>query len=191
GAGVRVLFAGVAGAHPPERDEVAREFEMVYAAEQAVEASIEFSRGEAIEKLATVAGDADLARRIVAELDVLERMNDADEDARAIAEQEQKIEDLLETAGGEAASLIAEAKADRWERHMRARGLAIRQSGRNMLYNAAPEVYAARQYLNALKNAIDDARVYITTFEPRVNFDDKQISSGIRGGFDPKTAQEE
>lgn len=190
GAGVEVLFVGVAGAHPPEREEVARNFESVVASEQRGKAIIETSHAHAIRTLARVAGDVDLARRIVVEIDRLEELENRGADRREITEQELRIEELMETAGGEAASKILRARADRWERQMSARAMADRQAGREALYNASPAFYTAHLYLEALRNATRDARLFITTFDhPRMRFNFEEAQATF-AGFEAQTAQE-
>jgi len=191
GAGVEVLFCGIIGAHPPEQEEVAREFQLVVAAQQEERAAIERAEAEATRELASVAGDADLARQIVAELDALEALMDAGSTEAEVSEQELLIETLLSEAGGEAASTIARAKADRWRRHMEARATAARHEGRTLLFRAAPRVYTASLYLDALAEAAQNARVYISALDDlNLQFNDEQLQTTLRG-FEPKTATEE
>jgi len=188
GAGVNLLFVGVAGAHPPSSEGVARSFEGVVASAQSAEAAIEFARAEAIERLAAVAGDAELARRIVDELDKLEDMQDRGAGEREIAEQELAIEAALADAGGEAAQMILEARADRWARHMDARAAAARNAGRTALYSAAPDVYRSILYLEALSQAAAQARLFITALEPDIRLDFEEIQTNI-GGFEVETPE--
>jgi len=190
GAGVEVLFVGVAGAHPPERDNVAQNFESVIAAEQRSKAAIDRAHAEAIRSLARVAGDVNLARRIVDEIDRLEDLENRGADQREIVEQELRIEELMEQAGGEAASMIQRARADRWERQMEARSLAARQAGRQAMYDASPGFFTAYLYLDALRNASRDARLFITTFDhPRMRFNFEEAQASF-AGFEVQTAQE-
>lgn len=182
GAGVEVLFVGVAGAHPPQLEEVASSFEGVVMAEQKSIVQIENGRADEIRTLARVAGDVAVARRIVAEIDRLEAVRSSG-DERAITELEQKVEALLSEAGGEAASIIEVARAERWERHMTARAMAVRQEGRTALFKAAPALYRAKLYFDALLAGARDARVFITDFpslRPRINFE--EIESALGGG---------
>ncbi len=188
GAGVKLLFVGVAGAHPPSREGVAQQFQGVVAASQSAEAQIETARAESIERLAAVAGDATLARRIIDEFDKLERMQDEGAGEREIAEQELAIEAALAGAGGEAAQMILEARADRWRRHMSARVAAARNNGRTALYNAAPDVYRAILYLDALADAAGQARLFITALKPDIRLDFDEIQTNI-GGFEVETPE--
>lgn len=190
GAGVRLLFVGVAGAHPPANDEVALKFENVVAAEQQSEAALENAEAQKIAVLAKVAGSVDLAQRIVVEIDKLEAMR-AGGDERAIKEQQLAVERLLSDAGGDAAVEIQAARAERWDRHMNARGLATRQQGHVALYRAAPRVYIAKLYFDALRDALEKAQVYITAFPlPHVRFNFEEIQTNI-GGFNLPSANKE
>ncbi len=197
GSGVRVLFAGISGVHPPK--EAAKNFETAVQADQRREANIDAARADAVKTLTTVVGDASLARTIVQELDVLEGLTApqrragapaaaAASDARAISEQEFKIRGLIESAKGSAASLLSKAAADRWERHMGDRGRAARYEGQLALYTASPMLYRTNLYFAALKAAMQDSRVYITSEEiPNLRIDwdlqDKNLGVDV---FDPQ-----
>lgn len=164
GAGVEILSLGVMRAHPPQK--VAANFERVVQAEQNRQAKIESANADEIETLTRVVGSVELANRIVAEIDALTALRDG-RDRRATPEeilaQELKIQQLIETAGGRAAATIAEARAERWARHMRERGRAARYEGQLAAYEASPEVYKASLYFEALKQAFANARLYITS----------------------------
>ncbi|MBL0922284.1 MAG: hypothetical protein IBJ10_09180 [Phycisphaerales bacterium] len=188
-AGVHVMFVGVVGAHPPMDQQVAQTYERVVSVEQARETEIERARADAIRTLTRVAGNVDLAREVVRELDNLERLSESDSgDARA-AEQELKIEALIARAGGEAQSLIASARADRWTRHMAERARAARHAGRVAAYSASPAVFRVGEYLNALTDMSRNARVYITAFtDPRVrlNLEDNPDLGGLPQAVTPR-----
>ncbi|RMH30160.1 MAG: hypothetical protein D6693_01115 [Planctomycetota bacterium] len=182
GSGVRIVFVGVVGAHPPFRSEVGASFEAVVNADQRRLAAEENAGARAIQTLASVAGEVDLARRIVQELDELERLTASGADAQAVARQRIEIERLIDQAGGEAAGLLLAARADRWTRHMDYRGRAARQEGRLALYNAAPEVYLAGLYLDALREAVADSRLFITTVDsPSVRLTLEQAPDTLEG----------
>ena len=181
GAGVRVRFVGIIGAPPPFAQQVGASFEFVVNAEQRREADIENAQRTAIETLARVAGEVGLAQRIIQELNEFERLSSAGADDETVALQRFKIEALIDEAGGRAAGLLLEARADRWTRHMEQRGRATRQQGRRAMYEAAPEIYLAGLYLDALREAISNAgRVYITTFDdPRVRVSFEAVESTL------------
>jgi modulator of FtsH protease HflK len=190
GAGVNVLFASIAGVHPPSDDNVALTFENVVAAEQFAETTIAQSEALAIETLTNIAGDVALAKDIVVQLDQLEAQKDAKADPALIASTEASIDHLLSQAGGQAAIQITLAKAERWEKHMRVRTQAIRQGGQIALYRAAPAAYISKSYFRTILDSVRNARVYITAFdEPHIRLNFEEIQSNI-GGFDIREANQ-
>ncbi len=188
-AGVQVMFVGVVGAHPPMDQQVAQTYERVVSMEQARETAIERARADAIRSLTRVAGNVDLAREITRELDALETLNEADAPDSQVAAQELKIEALIARAGGEAQSLIATARADRWTRHMAERARAARHEGRVAAYNASPMVFRVTEYLTALTDMARGARVYITAFPEarvRLNLEDNPELGGVPQAVEPR-----
>jgi regulator of protease activity HflC (stomatin/prohibitin superfamily) len=180
-AGVRVLFAGIVGAHPPQNADVAKAYERVTASEQRREKAIEDARTQRIRILTRVVASVERSEAIVRELDKLEAMQQQGAPDNAIAQQELTIESLLREAGGEAAQLILTARAERWRLHMNERSRVARQGGRAALYRAAPQVYLANQWFEALKEMLSESRVYVTTFESprvRVNVEDAAAIGG-------------
>ncbi|MBX3382906.1 MAG: hypothetical protein KF864_05295 [Phycisphaeraceae bacterium] len=165
GAGVQVVSLAITGVHPPKETAIA--FETPVQADQKREANIEAAKAQAIRALTEVVGDTTLGRQIVEELNTLDAMRANADATQAVREQELKIEGLLERAGGSAAAMLAKARADRWTRHMRARGDAARHQGRVALFEAAPDVFRANQYFTTLRDVMRTARVYIT---PEQNF---------------------
>jgi len=160
GAGVKIVFLGIAGVHPPK--DVAQAFEGPVMADQRREANLSDARAYAIGKLAEIVGNVALARTIIGEIDTFERMSLAKAEAAAMAEQELRIQTLIESAGGGAAKALAQARADRWVAHMKPRGMAARHEGQVALHTAAPSYYEASRYFEALRSAMSNARVYVT-----------------------------
>lgn len=165
GAGVEIISLAIAGVHPPK--DAADAFEKPVQADQKLQAHLESARAEEIKTLTEVVGDPQLARSIVAEIKTLDNLRETKAAAGAIKDQEFKVEKLLESAGGSAAALLAQARADRWTHHMKIRGLAARHAGRQQLYEASPEIYRYQTYFEALKDTMKGARVYIV---PSQNF---------------------
>ncbi len=180
GAGVKVVFLGLAGVHPPK--DVAPAFESPVMADQRREANIDDARAYAIGTLAKNVGNVELARTIIAEIDTFERMSSAGMSGAVMEDQELKIQRLIETAGGAAAQSLADARADRWLAHMGTRGMAIRHQGQLAMYDAAPEYYRASLYFEALKAAMAKTRVYITSDDVadlRIDADLKNKDLGV------------
>lgn len=182
-AGIQVLFIGVDGIHPPK--DTATAFEQVVGAEQKYHARLKSARGEAIKTLTASVGSVELANQIVAELDTLASLPGADAGGNpnpAVTEQQIKIRGLIEKAGGRAAALILEASADRWQRHMGERARLAAYQGQLGTFKAAPSIYKASLYLDALRSAIQGARVFVVDSPGKVN---------IRGNFEDRESVNE
>lgn len=158
-AGVEVIFAGVAGAHPEK--EVAPAFEDVVEADQARLTQVEKAEAEAIKTLAAVVGDVDRATSITAALDALDAMRTKGASAEEIIRQEQTINDMISSAGGEASAMISQARAERWRTYLRARGAAASSAGILASYRAAPLAFRVSRYMEALQAGVANARVWI------------------------------
>lgn len=182
-AGVEVVFVGIEGVHPPRK--VAANYEGVVKAEQRAMARLDSARAQAIQELAEVVGSVDLADSISGALQELERLQRSGATAEAIAEKEAEVERLLDRAGGSAAASIHEARAARWTKHMAERGRAARYRGQSVAYAAAPAIYQAGLYFDALKKSMEDARTYITSPDVvmRMQLEDKDTGVDV---FDPK-----
>ncbi len=183
GAGVRVLFVGVDGLHPPKDTVMA--FEQVVGAQQKYYARLKDAEGEAIKTLTTAVGSVELANQIVAELDKLSSMpgtKDGKPDP-AVVEQRLKVRSLIQTAGGRAAATLQEASADRWQRHMGEKTRLAAYQGQLGAFRASPAYYRASLYLDALRLAMVDARVYVNDAAERLHvrflLEDKDSATDI------------
>ncbi|HEX8877921.1 MAG TPA: SPFH domain-containing protein [Phycisphaerales bacterium] len=161
GPGIRIISLGVAGVHPAKK--VANEFEAVVGAEQNRQAKIDSARATAVETLTKVAGSVTLAEQIVSRIDSVDQMRSQGGDLEKINEKEFEIQKLLDQAGGRAATMIAQAKSERWARHMGERARAVRYSGLLESFKAAPELFKASLYFDALRTALADARLFVTS----------------------------
>ncbi|MGD9689993.1 MAG: SPFH domain-containing protein [Phycisphaerales bacterium] len=159
GAGVLVESVAVESAHPTK--EAAKDFESVVESIQKRAGKIEQGRTEAIRTLTSAVGSVELAEQISREIARLEAMDSGDAAGRAA--QEAKLEEMVLRAGGKAATMIAQARADRWTRHMTERGRAEALSGQIAAYRAAPRLYQAMMYFDSLRDMMKGARVYITS----------------------------
>jgi regulator of protease activity HflC (stomatin/prohibitin superfamily) len=161
GPGIKIISLGVAGVHPAKK--VASEFEAVVGAEQNRQAKIDSARAAAVETLTRVAGSVTLAEQIVSRIDAVDRMRTQGGDQEKINEQEFEIQKLLDQAGGKAATMIAQAKSDRWQRHMGERARAVRYNGLLESFKSAPELFKSSLYFDALRTALADTRLFITS----------------------------
>jgi regulator of protease activity HflC (stomatin/prohibitin superfamily) len=158
GVGIDILFVGAHGVHPPVK--VAPNFERVIQARQNREALIEQALKTKTTRLTEAAGSVDLADEIVALLFGLDRVRGAGTDEEI--ELELQVQRLLEQTGGEAGELLLAAGAERWTRHMSERGQAALLRGQDAAYAAAPELFRASMYFDALMAVMAESRVYVT-----------------------------
>lgn len=162
GAGVKVVWIGISGAHPPK--DAAAAFEKPVEADQKSQALVEAARAEAIKRLTEVAGSVEKAQAIVSKIEERDRLSEkAGRDQKGVDAAEAEIAIMLANAGGTAAATLNDARADRWKRHMAARGAALRYNGQRALFDAAPDLYRVSHYYDALAAAMQNSRVYIAS----------------------------
>lgn len=160
GAGVRILFVGVSGAHPPR--DVAPNFERVVQARQNRESKIEQASQDRIKTLTQVAGRVDLAERVSGMLDQIDSLRRAGDEDGQVDELEVGAQQLLADSGGEAGSLLQQASAERWTMHMDARGSLALYQGQVQAFHAAPLLFKADMYFDAIGAAMTRSRVFLT-----------------------------
>ncbi|MCZ7645413.1 MAG: protease modulator HflK [Planctomycetota bacterium] len=154
--GVEVLFVGTAGLHPPR--DVAEAFHTVVRGYQEAATARERALKDEIAKLARAAGTPDHARRILEQIERYDYLKANNAEPKVLARQEAQIEELLQQAGGEAARLIAEARAFRHESENAERAKAERFTQELQAYRRAPELYRARRYLEVLAEGLKNRR---------------------------------
>ena len=155
------------------------DFEKLVSADQKKEALIERANAQAIRTLASVAGEVEKAERIIEELARLEALERGGVDPIALARQEQVIMDLILDAGGQAASIIAGAKADRWDQHMDARaGLASSES-QIAMFRAAPKPFLAQLLVQSYRRYASNSRVYLSPIELRLELNQEEEQAAI------------
>jgi regulator of protease activity HflC (stomatin/prohibitin superfamily) len=168
GLGIRILFVGLQEAHP--NDTVARAFQDVVKAEREKDNAIANARGMAEEILTEAAGSS--ARAMI--LDEAIRARDqlaADRNAspEALKEAEARVALLLEGSvqdnlpptGGEAATRLAHARAEMLRQLTETRRAQALFAAERIGYEAAPQLYRTRKYLEMLQNAVQNVRKYV------------------------------
>lgn len=164
GLGVVIDQVTVASVHPPK--DVADAFDGLVGAQQEKLTKIERAHQEAVKVLARVAGNERLARRIAKLIEEHDAMEVKDGDAgKARLELEQRIARLVQEAGGEAAVLIAAARAERWNKENAAAGRALRYDPQSKLFMALPKYYPSSLYLRTLAEGLAGARKIIVISE--------------------------
>jgi regulator of protease activity HflC (stomatin/prohibitin superfamily) len=167
-----VLFYDV---HPPKEGEVADAFLEQVNALQSQKTDVENAQREAIGILSAAAGSRGEALRIEAailKLNELTRQREAGDASAALDEQvtaqQTLVNKLIDDAGGEAASLLADARQERWRTALQEQAEASRFAFEREAFDKAPEYFKSRYYLDAVAEAfaLSNRRV-ISTVPPR------------------------
>ena len=159
GLGIEVVGVAVTALHPPI-GAVSRAFHNQIGAVQERETSIQQARKDAVQKLAKVAGSVDLSLRIDAAIRRLDAQRTAGESEQAAA-TEADIERLLADARGEAAELVHQARAYRWQRAVGERSSSERFAGELLAYETSPLYYRTRRFLDVLAEGLTGRRKFV------------------------------
>jgi membrane protease subunit HflK len=185
--GLEIVDASITAVRPPTNEEVADAFMSQLSVRQEVAATLETARKQAIATLAEVAGSRDRALEIADAISTLQQMRAADQPADAIAEQEARIERLLESAGGEAARILQQARAFRWEQGLAEQANADAFAAQQAAYDAAPAVFRARLLLDAVAEGLAGTRKIVvdsdTAADDVTRLDLKDASNASMGLF--------
>jgi len=155
--GVEIVFVGLQDFHPDQV--VAKSFQDVVGAMQEREAVEEQAKGDAIEMLAEVVGNADLALALAEAIQrVSELERNEPSDSAALTEAIRRRDELFDRASGTVSAIIAQARAYRWNRENLWVSKAESFSKELLAYRAAPSVYSYRLYLLALADGLKSVR---------------------------------
>ena len=198
--GIEVVYVGLNAVHPPREGDVAAKFHEQIDARQEKQTMIQEAQRVAVSELAEIAGSKEKAllideaiQGVVTLQQSLEAMRlgdnydqaEADKIADQVLVKKTEIERLLDEAGGEAAKLIYEARAYRWEYALGERARAMRTASRYDAYQQAPKYYMAREYLNTLKETLKDRRKFVIVGEqelpPIIRINAQTTTSGLEG----------
>lgn len=181
--GVKVVFCGIEGVHPPK--ETAGSYEKVVQSQLLARTEIERARLDASRALINVAGSQEAAERIAAKLDQLRVSPAGAPETKAL---EAEIEKMIRESGGQIGGKLATARADRWTKHMTQRGAAEAYVGRLAAFHANPDLYYASSYFEMLRQIMRDTRVYIVDDADKslhMHLDLKDLNTGGMLGFQP------
>lgn len=194
--GLKIVFVGLAGIHPPQRGEVAASFHEQIGALQEKQSAIEKAQAQAIRVLAQVAGSQRQSEQIYEQIQARDALHhrisqlrqDAEVEADALAPQlaelETKINQMVTESQGEAAELIYIATAYRWSRAITERAKADRFSAQLMAYRQAPNYYKQRLHWDMLARAIKSARKMVVPSGTELRIEAKDHEAGVGGLFD-------
>ncbi|MGB8852389.1 MAG: SPFH domain-containing protein [Pirellulales bacterium] len=156
--GIDVVGVAITSLHPPV-GRVSRAFHAQIGAVQDRETLIQRARREAVERLASVSGSVELSQRIDAEIRGLETIRTPEDRVAA----EARIDALLTTARGEAAERLHAARAYRWTRSVGERAEGDRFAGELLAFEASPDYYRARRFLEVLAEGLASRRKFVIT----------------------------
>jgi len=167
--GIELAFIGVRGAHPPAKDNVAAKFQASISAQMQKQTLITSARGEARHILTEVAGSEARARdldEVIRERDKLQQ--DPKADPAKLAKCDQRINQLLdgdpaagiEPLSGSAAMLIANARAEAFQKKANAASKVSVFNTELVAYQAAPKLYTQRRWLDIYRS-LDAVRKYV------------------------------
>lgn len=175
GVGIEVVAAGIRDAHPPAQDEVAKTFLSVVNAQTQRASTIEAAEGEASKTLISVAGTEARAQALneaIQKRDAL-RNRQPPASADAIAEADRQVHDLLMGSkdegipqlSGKAAAEMNEARADATRKIARAASKARVFGTDFVAFQAAPDLFRQRKYLEIFRN-LNDIRKFLIVGDP-------------------------
>ncbi len=174
--GIEITYLALQDAHPTEREQVAETFQSVVAAEIGKDEAIATARGEARELLTLAAGDVGRAEALAAADVERERLDfDAGASASDRDAANRVVVDLLlgnwakgiPRMSGEAARSIANAQAE-WTRSIStAESKARLFEAEVVAYEASPDLYMIRKYLDMLRQSLATVRKFVVTFDTR------------------------
>ncbi len=128
------------------------------------------AQGKVAGDLARYVGDPALTDAIVEAVDRHRELRiQAGADAPETIAQRQRVEELLQKAGGMLGQMIAGAEAERWITVMQAWARARQLEGQLAAYRAAPELFKQREIMRVIAKALATRRKYVLVgIDPRV-----------------------
>lgn len=163
--GIEIVFCGIRDAHPPAKAKVAEAFQEVVSASTNMASVIHAAKGEARRILTIIAGTETRALA----LDEAIRARDALPKNSPELPAAQRRVDVLITGdaqqgiapiSGDAAAIMADARANASEQTSRAAAKAFAFSAQVAGYDAAPVLYEHRKWLDSFQH-LDDTRKYL------------------------------
>jgi membrane protease subunit HflK len=164
GLGIQIVTLGMQSVHPPEN--LGKDFEAVVGAESKKRAAIRTAESERNRLLSEVCGSVSRAEQLASAIATVG--NETAGPAEKAAARD-LIEDLfvgnpakgVQPIKGTAAQVVAEARAEMWQRINQARADADTVLLELPVYRAAPRIYSQRRYLEVLAEGLVGIRKYL------------------------------
>lgn len=161
GLGIDVVGVAITSVHPPIGN-VSRAFHAQIGAMQERETWIQRAHKTAVEQLAKVAGSVELSKRIDVEIRALDALRTSGTASpESVTAAERTIENLLSEARGEAAEILHTAWSYRWKRAVGERADGERFAGELLAFQASPDYYRARRFLEVLAEGLSTRRKFV------------------------------
>jgi len=176
GLGVDITVVEVTNLHPPQQQKVAESFQEVIGALAEKEAAIRRAEAQENKVLAEVAGQKKRALDLAAAVEELERASTERNETALIEAARQKVERIfngfyerqpdgssrfIDGVGGQAASLVSDAQAYRWQKENEVRGRTERFRQELIAYRVSPRFYKLQKYLQVLSEGLAETRKYL------------------------------
>ena len=180
--GIEVVSVALPALRPPSQ--AVAMFEELSIDTQNSRKTLEEARRTADSSLAALVGNADLARRVVDQIEALYDLeNEKGRDDPQAIEARLAIQSTLRDNPGIIASFVASARSLRWQIHMDARRTASEVLGEAGAYRVAPELYRQRRIMEILKSSLAGVRAkYVLGVDPSrtdLDFEMKEPSQGL------------
>ncbi len=160
GVGVEIVFSGIQNIHPPQK--TAKEFEAYLNARYEKGASIARAEGAVNGLLSRAAGSRARAERMGKAIDRVQDLIRNGASTEKIAEARVEADRVFaERLGGQAAKIVAIARADRWTRENAERGRSLEFLSALPAHQVSPKLYRTRRIVEALTGALRGARKYV------------------------------
>lgn len=164
--GVEITFVSLQNVHPPQA--VAKEFEAYLNAQYEKGEAINKAEGAANKVLSEAAGSRERAEGLAALINRLQDLRDRKAPEAEIDKTVDELERLFvgraggtEGVSGEAAEIVAQARAARWTQENRARGNAAAFSNELRPYRVSPRYYRMWKIVEVLMEGLRDVEKYI------------------------------
>ncbi len=166
GVGVEITTVALENLHPPQP--VAKEFEAYLNARYEAGEALAKAEGYATKTLAECVGSRRLADRLAQAIERVQQLvaegaseaevNKAREDVETLFAGRAGVSDGV---SGQAAEIIAMARAERWLEENLARGRVDSFKKELPGYQASPQLYKVRRYVEVMINGLRDANKYV------------------------------
>ncbi len=156
GLGVRIIFVGLQGVHPPK--DVAKEYGDVIGAVQLKQASILRAEAERNKILTLLCGSIELADRLY---ELAEKYEKAPQGSEEKTQLEAKLKQAFSQSSGEIFKTLSDAQKYAFNRAKMAQGTGKQFAGQVKAYRASPEIYKQQQRLAMLEETLSEIRKYV------------------------------